>query len=185
LENTRENRGRENRDRDNRRSSADAEGNQYEEKVLYINRVAKVVKGGRRFSFSALVVAGDRQGQVGIGLGKANEVPEAIKKASKQAKKNMIRVPMTPDTKSVPHEVIGKFCSGRVLLKPAVEGTGVIASATVRGILEAAGLQNVRTKTLRSRNPHNVVKATIDGLKNLRDFERIAKARDKQLAEIL
>ena len=171
--------------RDNRRNNVDADGNQYEEKVLYINRVAKVVKGGRRFSFSAIVVAGDRQGRVGIGLGKANEVPEAIKKASKQAKKNMIRVPMTPDTKSVPHDVIGKFCSGRVLLKPAVEGTGVIASATVRGILEAAGLQNVRTKTLRSRNPHNVVKATMDGLKRLRDFENIAANRNKSVAEIL
>ena len=182
MENNRENKGR---DRDNRRSSADAEGNQYEEKVLYINRVAKVVKGGRRFSFSALVVAGDRQGSVGIGLGKANEVPEAIKKASKQAKKNMIRVPITSEAKSIPHDVIGQFCSGRVLLKPAVEGTGVIASATVRGILEAAGLQNVRTKTLRSRNPHNVVKATMDGLKRLRDFERIASVRNKTLAEIL
>lgn len=176
---------RDNRDRDNRRGNADADGNQYEEKVLYINRVAKVVKGGRRFSFSALVVAGDRKGQVGIGLGKANEVPEAIKKASKQAKKNMIRVPMTADAKSIPHDVIGKFCSGRVLLKPAVEGTGVIASATVRGILEAAGLQNVRTKTLRSRNPHNVVKATMDGLKKLREFEVIASVRNKPLAEIL
>lgn len=188
MENNRENnsRGRDNRDRGNRRDGgADADGNQYEEKVLYINRVAKVVKGGRRFSFSALVVAGDRQGQVGIGLGKANEVPEAIKKASKQAKKNMIRVPITSEAKSIPHDVIGKFCSGRVLMKPAVEGTGVIASATVRGILEAAGLQNVRTKTLRSRNPHNVVKATMDGLKNLRDFDRIAKLRDKALAEIL
>jgi len=170
---------------DNKRSNVDTDGNQYEEKVLYINRVAKVVKGGRRFSFSALVVAGDRQGKVGIGLGKANEVPEAIKKASKQAKKNMMRVPITPETKSIPHDVIGKFCSGRVLMKPAVEGTGVIASATVRGILEAAGIQNVRTKTLRSRNPHNVVKATIDGLKRLRGFEDIASARNKAVSEIL
>jgi len=169
---------------DNRRN-IDSDGNQYEEKVLYINRVAKVVKGGRRFSFAAVVVAGDRQGKVGVGLGKANEVPEAIKKASKQAKKNMIRVPITPDAKSIPHDVIGKFCSGRVMLKPAVEGTGVIASATVRGILEAAGLQNVRTKTLRSRNPHNVVKATIDGLKQLREFDKIAAARNKSVAEIL
>lgn len=174
------------RNQDNRRGGGpDADGNQYEEKVLYINRVAKVVKGGRRFSFAAVVVAGDRQGKVGIGLGKANEVPEAIKKASKQAKKNMISVPITPDAKSIPHDIIGKFCSGRVLMKPAVEGTGVIASATVRGILEAAGLQNVRTKTLRSRNPHNVVKATMDGLKNLRQFEKIAAARNKSLAEIL
>ncbi|MGE3261073.1 MAG: 30S ribosomal protein S5 [Bacteriovoracia bacterium] len=168
-----------------KKRNVDADGNQYEEKVLYINRVAKVVKGGRRFSFSALVVAGDRQGHVGIGLGKANEVPEAIKKASKQAKKNMILVPITSDAKSIPHDIIGKFCSGRVLMKPAVEGTGVIASATVRGILEAAGLQNVRTKTLRSRNPHNVVKATMDGLKRLREFEKIAKARNKAVAEIL
>ncbi|MGZ6288954.1 MAG: 30S ribosomal protein S5 [Bdellovibrionota bacterium] len=168
-----------------KKRNVDSDGNQYEEKVLYINRVAKVVKGGRRFSFSALVVAGDRQGHVGIGLGKANEVPEAIKKASKQAKKNMILVPITSDAKSIPHDIIGKFCSGRVLMKPAVEGTGVIASATVRGILEAAGLQNVRTKTLRSRNPHNVVKATMDGLKRLREFEKIAKARNKSVAEIL
>lgn len=175
-----------NRDnRDNRRSGGDAEGSQYEEKVLYINRVAKVVKGGRRFSFAAVVVAGDRQGKVGIGLGKANEVPEAIKKASKQAKKNLITVPITSEAKTIPHDVLGKFCSGRVLLKPAVEGTGVIASATVRGILEAAGLQNVRTKTLRSRNPHNVVKATMDGLKKLRQFEKIAAARNKSVAEIL
>lgn len=183
MENNRDK--RDNRDRDNRRGGGSDADSLYEEKVIYINRVAKVVKGGRRFSFSALVVAGDRQGQVGIGLGKANEVPEAIKKASKQAKKNMIRVPITPDSKSIPHDVLGKFCSGRVLLKPAVEGTGVIASATVRGILEAAGLQNVRTKTLRSRNPHNVVKATMDGLKRLRQFESIATARNKQLAEIL
>lgn len=184
MENNRDK--RDNRDRDNRRGGGGSDADsQYEEKVIYINRVAKVVKGGRRFSFSALVVAGDRQGQVGIGLGKANEVPEAIKKASKQAKKNMIRVPITAEAKSIPHDVLGKFCSGRVLLKPAVEGTGVIASATVRGILEAAGLQNVRTKTLRSRNPHNVVKATMDGLKRLRQFESIATARNKQLAEIL
>lgn len=167
------------------KKNIDADANQYEEKVLYINRVAKVVKGGRRFSFSALVVSGDRQGRVGIGLGKANEVPEAIKKASKQAKKNMVKVPITPETRSIPHDVIGKFCSGRILMKPAVEGTGVIASATVRGILEAAGIQNIRTKTLRSRNPHNVVKATMDGLLRLRDFEKIAANRDKSVAEIL
>jgi small subunit ribosomal protein S5 len=174
--------GRDGGRRDNNRSGLD---DSFEEKVLYINRVAKVVKGGKRFSFSALVVAGDRNGKVGIGLGKANEVPEAIKKASKQARKNMITVPITSAAKSIPHDVLGKFCSGRVLMKPAVEGTGVIASATVRGILEAAGLQNVRTKTLRSRNPHNVVKATIDGLKQLRSFETMAAHRNKTVAEIL
>ena len=167
-----------------KKQSVETDGSQYEEKVLYINRVAKVVKGGRRFSFSALVVAGDRNGRVGVGLGKANEVPEAIKKASKQAKKSLIKVPMTSEGRTIPHEVLGRFGSGKVLLKPAVEGTGVIASATVRGILEAAGLQNVRTKTLRSRNPHNVVKATLDGLMKLRDFDSIAKARGKSVAEI-
>jgi small subunit ribosomal protein S5 len=167
------------------RKPVDTEGSQYEEKVLYINRVAKVVKGGRRFSFSALVVAGDRNGKVGVGLGKANEVPEAIKKASKQAKKNLVTVPITSEGRTIPHEVLGHFGAGRVLLKPAQEGTGVIASATVRGILEAAGIQNVRTKTLRSRNPHNVVKATLDGLTKLRGFEQIAKARGKEVAEIL
>jgi small subunit ribosomal protein S5 len=170
--------------KDNRKN-VDTEGNQFEEKVLYINRVAKVVKGGRRFSFSAVVVAGDRQGKVGLGLGKANEVPEAIKKATKQARKNMVSVPITGDARTIPHDVLGKFCSGRVLMKPAAEGTGVIASATVRGILEAAGIQNARTKTLRSRNPHNVVKATLDGLMKLRSFESIAKARSKSVAEIV
>lgn len=168
------------------RKSVDADGNQYEEKVLHINRVAKVVKGGRRFSFAALVVAGDRQGRVGVGLGKANEVPEAIKKATKQAKKNFITVPIVAEGKTIPHDVLGKFGAGKVLMKPAKEGTGVIASATVRGILDAAGIQNIRTKTLRSRNPHNVVKATLNGLQQLRSFELIAKARGKSTAaEIL
>lgn len=167
------------------KKSVETDGTQYEEKVLYINRVAKVVKGGRRFSFSALVVAGDRNGKVGIGLGKANEVPEAIKKASKQAKKNLVSVPISAEGRTIPHEVLGKFGAGRVLLKPAEDGTGVIASATVRGILEAAGIQNIRTKTLKSRNPHNVVKATLNGLSQLRNFEEIAKVRGKTVAEIL
>ena len=173
-----------NKDRQDKKQ-VDTDGSQYEEKVIYINRVAKVVKGGRRFSFSALVVAGDRQGKVGIGLGKANEVPEAIKKASKQAKKNLITVPIVAEGRTIPHEVLGHFGAGKVLLKPAKEGAGVIASATVRGILEAAGIQNVRTKTLKSRNPHNVVKATMAGLMSLRSFEKIASARGKQVAEIL
>ena len=169
---------------DNKRNSG-SDGDQLDEKVLYINRVAKVVKGGRRFSFSAICVVGDRNGKVGVGLGKANEVPEAIKKASKNARKNMISVPLTSEARSIPHEVLGKFGAGRVLLKPAQQGTGIIASATVRGILEAAGIQNVRTKTLKSRNPHNVVKATLAGLLDLRSFEDIAASRGKQLAEIL
>ena len=169
---------------DNKRNSG-SDGDQLDEKVLYINRVAKVVKGGRRFSFSAICVVGDRNGKVGVGLGKANEVPEAIKKASKNARKNMISVPLTSEARSIPHEVLGKFGAGRVLLKPAQQGTGIIASATVRGILEAAGIQNVRTKTLKSRNPHNVVKATLAGLLELRSFEDIAASRGKQLAEIL
>lgn len=156
----------------------------FEDKVIHINRVAKVVKGGRRFSFTALVVSGDHQGRVGLGHGKANEVPEAIKKATKNARKNMVKVPMAEGA-TIPHEVMGEFGAGRVLLKPAKEGTGVIASATVRGILEACGYKNVRTKTLRSRNPQNVTKAVIAGLQQLRSFEDIAKTRGKDLAEIL
>jgi small subunit ribosomal protein S5 len=166
-----------NQGNDNRRgnnSSVEADGSQYEEKVLFINRVAKVVKGGRRFSFAALVVAGDRNGKVGVGLGKANEVPEAIKKASKQAKKSLITVPIVAEGRTIPHDVMGKFGAGRVLMKPAAEGTGVIASATVRGILEAAGVQNVRTKSLRSRNP----------LTQLRSFDGVAKLRGKDVAEL-
>jgi small subunit ribosomal protein S5 len=169
----------------NDKRNVDTDGNQYEEKVLYINRVAKVVKGGRRFSFAALVVAGDRNGKVGVGLGKANEVPEAIKKASKQAKKNLITVPIVPEGRTIPHDVLGRFGAGKVLMKPAADGTGVIASATVRGILDAAGIQNVRTKTLRSRNPHNVIRATLDALSQLRSLDRVAKVRGKTLAEIL
>ncbi len=171
-----------NRDKKN---NITTDGENFDEKVLYINRVAKVVKGGRRFSFSAIVVVGNQAGKVGVGLGKANEVPEAIKKASKNAKKNTVDVPLTGEARTVPHEVIGKFGAGRVMIKPAGEGTGVIASATVRGILEAAGVQNVRTKILRSRNPHNVVKATLTGLLEMRSFEDIAKTRGKEVAEIL
>jgi len=159
------------------------EESEFEDKVIHINRCAKVVKGGRRFSFAAIVVVGDKKGQVGIGLGKANEVPEAIKKAGKQAKKNLMKVPL--DGNTIPHEVIGHFGASQVLMKPAPEGTGIIASSSVRAILEVAGIQNILTKSIRRDNPHNVVRATLEGLRSLRSFGDIAKARGKTVAEIL
>ena len=165
----------------NHQRSLDA--HEFKDRVIYINRVAKVVKGGRRFSFSALVVVGDEKGQVGIGLGKANEVPEAIRKGIEHAKKNLIRVPITND--SIPYTVLGHFGAGRVLLKPASVGTGVIAGGPVRTIMEAAGIENILTKCLGTQNPHNLTKATIDGLKQLVEPEKMARKRGKQLAEIL
>jgi small subunit ribosomal protein S5 len=155
---------------------------QFIEKIVYINRVAKVVKGGRRFSFSAIVVVGDGKGKVGYGLGKANQVPEAIRKGIEKARKDMRAVSVTET--SIPHEVIGKFGAGRVMLKPASAGTGVIAGGAVRAVLEAAGIQNVLTKCLGSHNPHNLVKATLDGLRTLRTIEQVAAMRNKSVAEI-
>ncbi len=157
-------------------------GVELKEKVVAINRVAKVVKGGRNFRFSALVVVGDENGHVGAGNGKSTEVPEAIKKAIEDAKKNMIEVPRVETT--IPHEIIGESGAGRVLLKPASEGTGVIAGGAVRPILELAGIKDIRTKCLGSNNPGNVVRATMNALKELRTAEQIAALRGKKVEEL-
>ena len=153
------------------------------EKVVAINRVAKVVKGGRTFRFSAVVVVGDENGHVGVGNGKAAEVPDAIKKAIQEAKKNLVEVPIVGTT--VPHEYVGKFGSANVMLKPAEEGTGVIAGGSVRPILELAGYKDIRTKVIGTNNPRNVVYATLAGLKSMRTAEQIAKKRGKTVSEIL
>ena len=159
------------------------EASELTDKVVDIARVAKVVKGGRRFRFSAIVVVGDGQGKVGFGLGKAHEVPEAIRKAVEQAKKGMIQVPILNNT--IPYTVVGEYGSGRVLLKPASEGTGVIAGGPVRAVVEVAGIKNVLTKCLGSNNPHNAVKATMAALKQLLSPEEVAARRNRPLAEIL
>lgn len=156
---------------------------QFVDKVVSINRVAKVVKGGRRFRFSAIVVVGDGQGKVGAGLGKAQEVPEAIRKALEKAKKEMIQVPIQHNT--IPYAVTGRFGSGKVLLRPATEGTGVIAGGPVRAVVEVAGIKNVLTKCLGSNNPHNAVKATMEALRQLSSPEAVAQRRNRPLAELL
>lgn len=165
------------------RGRIDASQMDVKEKVISINRVTKVVKGGRNFRFSVLVVVGDENGHVGIGMAKAIEIPDAIRKAIQDAKKNMIEVPLKETT--VPHEIIGRYGAGRVLIKPAKEGTGIIAGGPVRAVLELAGIRDIRTKSLGSSNPRNVVNATIEALKLLKKPEDVAKIRGKAVEEIL
>ena len=164
------------------RRRREEEDSNFIEKVIYINRVAKVVKGGRRFSFSAIVVVGDGEGKVGVGFGKANEVPEAIRKGTEKARRTMRLIPLVTGT--IPHEIQGRYGAGHILLRPAAAGTGVIAGPTIRAVMEALGVSNVLTKSLRSSNPHNVVRATMDALNRLESAEQYATRIGKDLEEV-
>lgn len=165
-----------------KRKKAHIDGIELSDKVVIINRVAKVVKGGRRFSFNALSVVGDGDGHVGVGFGKANEVPDAIDKSKEDAKKNVFKVNINRNT--IPHEVIGKYKSAKVMLKPAAPGTGIIAGASVRAVIEKAGISDILTKAQGSRNPINIVKATLDGLKQLRNLRETAQAREVSISKL-
>ncbi len=164
-------------------SKFDKNESELKDRLISLNRVAKVVKGGKRFSFSALVVVGDEAGRIGVGLGKAKQVPEAIGKGVESAKRNLFKIPIADHT--IHHEVLGKYGAGRVVLKPAAPGTGVIAGGHVRAIVESAGIHNILTKSLRSNNPHNVVKATVDALKQLRSPEEVAALRGKKVEDLI